>query len=381
MQVLTYYFKSSWRLQRHGRRSTGCGASGCVDWKYRYSYTKCTQQIEFNDTAEVNDLHRLGMCWVQNRYSYTNQTLQIQIDFNDTAEVNELRRLGMLEDIDPLEEMEKMTYSKFVDPFPPNVQDPRVAFGPMRDRSHLFVWCDSFMFVRCDSFIFVLWLIHMCAVTYLYVWCDSLTSVMWLIHTCDITFAYVWYGSFQLCKTPEMRLVPCVTGLICLCDVTHSCLCYDLNDMTHSYLWCDSFMFVTWLIHMCDVTRLYVCYDSSMCVIWRCSNTQDPTHATAQRQTVLCLSGLIYLCDMTRLSVRYDLFICVIWLICMCEVTRSYVGRGAYVWHDSFICVPWLIHMCADSLTCVTRLIHMCGVTLLYVWHDSWLILLVKGWM
>ena len=47
--------------------------------------------------------------------------------------MKELRRLGMLADVDPLAEMAALNYSGWVDPLPPHVQDPREAFGPLRD--------------------------------------------------------------------------------------------------------------------------------------------------------------------------------------------------------------------------------------------------------
>ena len=37
-----------------------------------------------------------------------------------------------------------------------------------------------------------------------------------------------------------------------------------VRDMTHSYMWHDSFMCVTWLIHVCDMTHSYVWHDSYM---------------------------------------------------------------------------------------------------------------------
>jgi len=86
-----------------------------------------------------------------------------------------------------------------------------------------------------------------------------------------------------------------------------------VGTVTHSYVWHDSFIYVTWLIHMCDMTRSYVWHDS---------------------------------------------FIYVTWLIHMCDMTHS------YLWHDSSIYVTWLIHICAtirwhrDSSIYVTCLIH-----------------------
>ena len=127
---------------------------------------------------------------------------------------------------------------------------------------------------------------------------DSFMSMRWsgmhmnescpastFIHMCDMTHSYVWHDSFI-----------CVTWLIHMCG------------MTHSYVWQDSFICVTWLIRMCDVTHVYVWHDSFICVTW-----------------------LIHVCDMTHSYVRRGSFVCVMWLIHMCDMTHS------YVWHGSFI--------------------------------------------
>ena len=115
---------------------------------------------------------------------------------------------------------------------------------------------------------------------------------------------------------------------------------------------------------MCDMTHLYVWHDSFMCVTW-----------------------LIDICDMTHSYVWHDSFICVTWLTHMCDMTHSYVWHVAflcdmaysYVWHDSFICVTWLIHMCdmknhmhivAQGVLCVSMCDMTYAVTNIYVWHD-----------
>jgi len=45
-----------------------------------------------------------------------------------------------------------------------------------------------------------------------------------------------------------------------------------------SYVWHDSFIFVTWLIHMCGMTHSYVWHDSFICVTWLI-HTGDMTHS------------------------------------------------------------------------------------------------------
>ena len=96
--------------------------------------------------------------------------------------------------------------------------------------------------------------------------------------------------------------------------------CVHMLDMTHSYVWHDSFICVTWCIDMCDVNGSYTWWNMTHSYVW------------------------------------HDLFIRVTWLIHMCDMTRS------YVWHVSFTCVTWRIHMC--DVAC-TRESHA------YMWHDS----------
>jgi len=93
-------------------------------------------------------------------------------------------------------------------------------------------------------------------------------------------------------------------------------------------------MCVTWLIHVHDMTHSYVWHDSFICVTW-----------------------LIHMCDMTHSYVWHDLLACVAWLLHECDTTLS------RVWHDSF-------HVWRDSFMCVTWLIHMCNKTHSNVWHD-----------
>ena len=59
------------------------------------------------------------------------------------------------------------------------------------------------------------------------------------------------------------------------CDMDHPCYCHitvmwliRMWDMTHSYVWHDSFICAIWLIHMCDMTHSYVWHDSFICAIW-----------------------------------------------------------------------------------------------------------------
>jgi len=174
----------------------------------------------------------------------------------------------------------------------------------MHDES---VLCMISLCVWHDPSIFVKWRIHMCHITHSYVWYD-------LSGMFDISHLYVWQsGSFRAARPMSFLRVmheqsACVKWLIHVCHVTHS------------YVWHDSFTYVTclivcvtWFIHMRDMTDLCVSCDSLICVTW-----------------------LIHICDMTH---------------SMCDMTHS------YAWHDSFMCVTWLIHAVA-----LTWLVGMCGV-------------------
>jgi len=172
--------------------------------------------------------------------------------------------------------------------------------------------------------------------THSYVWhthvpCRNVCHI-WPIHMCDLTHSYVWQDSFIY-----------VTRHI------------STRDMTRSYVWQDSFICVTCLLSyvtllvymlghdsffMCDVTHSYVWRDSFICVPW-------------------LIHMLVFMCDVTHS--------CVTWLIHMCGVTHW------HMWDDSLICVSWLTHMWRDSFIFVTWLIHMCDITHSHAWHDSFI--------
>jgi len=147
-----------------------------------------------------------------------------------------------------------------------------------------------------DSFIYVTWLIHICDMTHSYMWHDScciwlsLTHRTWMhpgvvneschIHMCDMTHSYdmndlwrshvtymneschiyewvmshiqsptyIWMhlGAFN---APHSQHTSGAWGAL------HAPSCIHICDMTHSYMWHDSFIYATWLIHICDMTH------------------------------------------------------------------------------------------------------------------------------
>jgi len=80
--------------------------------------------------------------------------------------------------------------------------------------------------------------------------------------------------------------------LVTLVSHTHICHSYipvswliHMRDMTHIYLWHDSFICVTWLIYTCDMTYSYAWHDSSIRVPWLPAHTGEH-HCTASWSAV-----------------------------------------------------------------------------------------------
>ena len=156
-------------------------------------------------------------------------------------------------------------------------------------------------------------------------------------------------------------------------------------DMTHSYVWHDSFIWVTCPIHAGDRAESYMWHDSTHTYMWH------DVFDSAAGYTEVSVLVLVSACERQALGdVWHDRsqalnkhsqaqvtststrrcatwsFNCVIWLIHLCDMTHS------YVWHDSFICVTCPIHA-GGWFICVTWRIHMCDMTHSYVWHDAFM--------
>ena len=72
---------------------------------------------------------------------------------------------------------------------------------------------------------------------------------------------------------------------------------------SHSYMWHDSFIYLTCLIRIHDMTHSYVWHDSFECVTWLCD---------------------IYMSDVTH---SYLLQRTIWWLIHTCEINHSWMGH------------------------------------------------------
>jgi len=120
--------------------------------------------------------------------------------------------------------------------------------------------------------------------------------VTWHTHLCSASTAL---GCVSRCSEHLGSLYPPPTmPLLCVTWLIHTC------DMTHSYVWHDSFLRVTWLIHTCDMIHSHVWHDAP-----------------------------IKIDNNTQITLREE---------AGCEVAQY----PQQTWHDAHICVPWLIHMC-----------------------------------
>jgi len=184
---------------------------------------------------------------------------------------------------------------------------------------------------------------------------------------CDMTHSYVWRDSFICVTWPICVCIVtkklCVTWLIHMCDMTHnqntefasdicSSECWNmfLCDVRHSYVWHDAFVRATWLIYMCDVTHIHNTEFESCICSSECRNW--------------------FMCDMAYSYVWHDAFIWATWLIHVWRDAQS-ANRVwilcAAVSAETGLRVTWGIHMCD-----MTR-IHMCGMADSYLWHGSFI--------
>jgi len=120
-------------------------------------------------------------------------------------------------------------------------------------------------------------------------------------------------------------------------------ICY----MTHSYVWHDSFIFVTCIVHMCDMAHSYVRHDPVTCVT-RPINMCNTTHSYGWHDSLMCATWPIHTCEMTHVYVQHDPFTRVTWPTHMCDVHHSYMRHARpihtnhlSVWHDTSIPVTW----------------------------------------
>jgi len=174
------------------------------------------------------------------------------------------------------------------------------------------------------------WIFHMWDMTHLLLWqyvrrCSVAFSFYHILEVCDMTHWYVWHDSFT-----------CGTWLFRMWDIHDSSICgtwliylgnmfdfvplpflfyqiWEVRDMTHWYVWNDLFTCGTWLMYTWDMSLSYVGHDSFITL-------------------AICSTSFCCLFFFTRF------WRCVIWLTDVFEMTYSHVGHG------SFIRRTWLIN-------------------------------------
>ena len=203
---------------------------------------------------------------------------------------------------------------------------------------------------------------------------------------CDVwSDPYVIREMHGMCVVPALccsvlQLQCVAVAGCCSCSVLQlQCVAWDVSDgspgtMTMgrvATVWADryitlghvSFRCITSIIHMCDMTHSCVWHDSCTCVPWLVRMC-DMTHSHVWHISFRCIAWLIHICGMIDLNVWQNSFICVTELIHMRDMTMGsfttvWADWCITVWHDSFRCVRWRTHVWQNTFMCVTWLIDM----------------------
>jgi len=137
------------------------------------------------------------------------------------------------------------------------------------------------------------WLIYILDMTHSYARHDSFIGETWLIHRWNMTHSYVWHDAFMRVTRINMSygwfVTHSYTWRIHMCDthayVRHNYICMILQSphwlpprLQHNC--------VTWLIPMRDMNHSCVRHDSSMCVTWRI-HTWDMTHSYVRHDSFI----------------------------------------------------------------------------------------------
>jgi len=193
---------------------------------------------------------------------------------------------------------------------------------------------------RYDSFIRVTWLIYVRDVTYQ---ClpefVAVGPAAWLIHECDMTLLCFWHDSLKYIMTHSYTLHDSFMSI-------QAC-CIESSRRTHSFVWHDSFKCVTWLIHVRDMTHSCVRNESLIYYLthsYRLIHTLEMTHS--------CLPEFVtHSCHVTH---SCDSFMCVTH---SCQMTYSclpeFVAMDPALKADARLAVVRMANLCVCVCVCV----------------------------
>jgi len=219
-----------------------------------------------------------------------------------------------------------------------------------------------------DSWHFTQWF-----VTHSYAWYDTLICVISFTQICEMTYSHVWHDALI-----------CVTWRIHMCDMSHShsvtyhrdlCQHFALHSMTRDSFICATWrtplLCLTWLIHMSHTTHDYLALHSlvrdSLIRVTGLTHVWDMTHSYEWHDSFIWVTRHITVSHFTQ------------WL-----VTHSCVWHDSlidWIWLTYSI-VTWLMRV--TWLICVTWLIHIQSPvieTFTDIWHfNPWFVIHVYVW-
>ena len=195
----------------------------------------------------------------------------------------------------------------------------------------------------------------MCDMTHPYVCHVTFACVTWLINTYDMALSKFAHAARYWCLwcwcLQDVDVFDDIVCALCVFAMSHDSLHMRGCDMTHSYVWHDSFAFLTWFIHMYAMTHPYVshasCLNSRRWILMSCMCDAHVTHTLSHTCCML----------MTLACVCHVRFICVTWLafgwgilldtlVHVCDMSVMFMCVTWLINQDSSIHLTWLIHMC-----------------------------------
>jgi len=162
--------------------------------------------------------------------------------------------------------------------------------------------------------------------THSYVWHATFICVPWLIHMCAMTHSYVWHDSF-ICVTGIIRMcvvistgkhewVMSLSSSTFMLEITHMNYYYsgkieikvELDrEMTHSYVWWNSFTCVIWFIYL---------FFPLSCL---------------GNNSLICVTGINH-CTKSFFSLYIVIFLLTVIFIFVTWLTHMCDGNPSYVW-------------------------------------------------